>query len=261
MRGASLVKLTMAAAVGATLAYVFDPVRGRRRRAELKDRGRATVRREMRAAERQASYGKGRAEGVIHKFRHPRPHVPEDDMTLADKIVVLRAGRVEQVGRPLDLYDNPVNQFVAGFIGSPRMNFLAAESLGGGRQLLDHRRVAGSGMAEPAFGTAALDLIQFPGLDRALGQQPRDDVHDAGRHLERFAGEPDPGEELEPQPLALSDIVEIGARLVGEQHRFGVQGIHQARCDPRFGAIGVKRVVHRSLFVARYDADTNAWNG
>jgi lactose/L-arabinose transport system ATP-binding protein len=47
-------------------------------------------------------------------------------MTLADKIVVLRAGRVEQVGRPLDLYHDPDNRFVAGFIGSPAMNFVAA---------------------------------------------------------------------------------------------------------------------------------------
>jgi ABC-type sugar transport system ATPase subunit len=47
-------------------------------------------------------------------------------MTMADKIVVLRDGQVEQVGRPLDLYNNPANRFVAGFIGSPRMNFLGA---------------------------------------------------------------------------------------------------------------------------------------
>jgi ABC-type sugar transport system ATPase subunit len=44
-------------------------------------------------------------------------------MTMADKIVVLRAGRVEQVGTPLDLYNEPANRFVAGFIGSPKMNF------------------------------------------------------------------------------------------------------------------------------------------
>ena len=48
---------------------------------------------------------------------------------MADKIVVLRDGRVEQVGAPLELYHNPQNQFVAGFIGSPRMNFLNAEVL------------------------------------------------------------------------------------------------------------------------------------
>ena len=51
-------------------------------------------------------------------------HDQVEAMTMADKIVVLRAGRVEQVGAPLDLYNKPVNTFVAGFIGSPRMNFL-----------------------------------------------------------------------------------------------------------------------------------------
>jgi multiple sugar transport system ATP-binding protein len=52
-------------------------------------------------------------------------HDQVEAMTMADKIVVLRAGRVEQVGAPLDLYNHPANQFVAGFIGSPRMNFLS----------------------------------------------------------------------------------------------------------------------------------------
>jgi lactose/L-arabinose transport system ATP-binding protein len=53
-------------------------------------------------------------------------HDQVEAMTLADKIVVLRAGRIEQVGRPIDLYENPDNLFVAGFIGSPKMNFIAA---------------------------------------------------------------------------------------------------------------------------------------
>lgn len=50
---------------------------------------------------------------------------------MADRIVVLRAGRVEQIGAPLDLYNRPANTFVAGFIGSPRMNFLPATVLSG----------------------------------------------------------------------------------------------------------------------------------
>ena len=50
-------------------------------------------------------------------------HDQMEAMTLADKIVVLRAGVVEQIGAPLELYDNPSNLFVAGFIGSPKMNF------------------------------------------------------------------------------------------------------------------------------------------
>ncbi|WP_413283864.1 ABC transporter ATP-binding protein [Vibrio sp. MA40-2] len=51
-------------------------------------------------------------------------HDQVEAMTLADKIVVLRDGRIEQVGSPLDLYHRPGNLFVAGFIGSPKMNFI-----------------------------------------------------------------------------------------------------------------------------------------
>ncbi|PJF09736.1 ABC transporter ATP-binding protein [Pseudorhodobacter sp. MZDSW-24AT] len=59
-------------------------------------------------------------------------HDQVEAMTLADKIVVLRAGRVEQVGAPLELYHDPDNKFVAGFIGSPAMNFIAARVDGPG---------------------------------------------------------------------------------------------------------------------------------
>ena len=51
-------------------------------------------------------------------------HDQVEAMTLADRIVVLRAGEVEQIGTPQELYDKPANTFVAGFIGSPKMNFL-----------------------------------------------------------------------------------------------------------------------------------------
>lgn len=47
---------------------------------------------------------------------------------MADKIVVLRNGRVEQIGVPLDLYNRPANRFVAGFIGAPQMNFLSGKA-------------------------------------------------------------------------------------------------------------------------------------
>ncbi len=63
-------------------------------------------------------------------------HDQTEAMTLANKIVVLRAGKVEQVGSPLELYDNPDNAFVAGFIGSPKMNFMPAVAVDGdGRQV------------------------------------------------------------------------------------------------------------------------------
>ncbi|MCZ7447995.1 sn-glycerol-3-phosphate ABC transporter ATP-binding protein UgpC [Agrobacterium rhizogenes] len=61
-------------------------------------------------------------------------HDQTEAMTLADKIVVLRAGNIEQVGAPLDLYDDPANRFVAGFVGSPKMNFLEATIIGTGAE-------------------------------------------------------------------------------------------------------------------------------
>ena len=59
-------------------------------------------------------------------------HDQTEAMTMADRIVVLRGGRIEQIGTPLSLYEDPDNAFVAGFIGSPRMNFLSASVQAGG---------------------------------------------------------------------------------------------------------------------------------
>ena len=84
-------------------------------------------------------------------------HDQVEAMTLADKIVVLRAGRIEQVGSPLDLYNDPDNRFVAGFIGSPAMNFMTGtvkgksvvlDSLGG--------RVVKTKVALPADGSKVI---------------------------------------------------------------------------------------------------------
>jgi multiple sugar transport system ATP-binding protein len=58
-------------------------------------------------------------------------HDQVEAMTMADKIVVMHDGRVEQIGAPLDLYDRPDNMFVAGFIGSPAMNFVRGTINGG----------------------------------------------------------------------------------------------------------------------------------
>ncbi len=68
-------------------------------------------------------------------------HDQVEAMTLADKIVVLRDGKIEQIGSPLDLYDRPVNMFVAGFLGSPKMNFLPAIVERGGLRLVDFPEV------------------------------------------------------------------------------------------------------------------------
>jgi multiple sugar transport system ATP-binding protein len=55
-------------------------------------------------------------------------HDQVEAMTMADKIVVLNAGKIEQYGTPLELYEKPANLFVAGFIGSPKMNFISGQA-------------------------------------------------------------------------------------------------------------------------------------
>ena len=89
-------------------------------------------------------------------------HDQVEAMTLADKIVVLRAGKVEQVGKPLDLYNNPDNKFVAGFIGSPAMNFVAGVAEAGS--------VAAKGLA----GTVATSVaLPAKGAEVTVGLRPQ----------------------------------------------------------------------------------------
>jgi multiple sugar transport system ATP-binding protein len=86
-------------------------------------------------------------------------HDQVEAMTMADRIVVLRAGRVEQIGTPLELYNRPDNRFVAGFIGSPQMNFLsgriAAVHDAGARIALDAAPQAASDATLPLRGPRA----------------------------------------------------------------------------------------------------------
>jgi len=78
-------------------------------------------------------------------------HDQVEAMTLADRIVVLNAGRIEQVGSPLELYRQPVNTFVAGFIASQRMNFLAISAAADGVTLPGGKRLA---LSHPRLGEA-----------------------------------------------------------------------------------------------------------
>jgi multiple sugar transport system ATP-binding protein len=93
-------------------------------------------------------------------------HDQVEAMTLADRIVVLRAGVVEQVGTPLDLYNHPDNLFVAGFIGSPRMNLMGATlsaSPGGGVEA-----ASPSGFCLPV----AVDGVAKAGDSATIGIRP-----------------------------------------------------------------------------------------
>jgi multiple sugar transport system ATP-binding protein len=82
-------------------------------------------------------------------------HDQVEAMTLADRIVVLRSGVIEQVGTPLDLYNHPANLFVAGFIGSPRMNFIAGEVAGARNGEMHFRGKSGLELTLPAANGSA----------------------------------------------------------------------------------------------------------
>ena len=90
-------------------------------------------------------------------------HDQVEAMTMADKIAVLRDGRLEQFGTPLELFNNPDNRFVAGFIGSPAMNFLKGEIAEGGVALA----AGGHIPLGPRSGVGQGDAIE-------LGIRPRD---------------------------------------------------------------------------------------
>jgi multiple sugar transport system ATP-binding protein len=97
-------------------------------------------------------------------------HDQIEAMTLAHRIVVLRAGRIEQVGTPLELYNRPANRFVAGFIGAPRMNFLPAAMFPGatGAEVgirPQHLRRAGAGEAGLK---ASVTLIEALGSETVI---------------------------------------------------------------------------------------------
>ena len=103
---------------------------------------------------------------------------------MADRIVVLRDGLVEQIGSPLDLYTSPDNRFVAGFIGSPRMNFLRARVLRATNQ-----------EAEVAVEDAPDHVLRIPLRDSASAAQGQEVT--IGIRPEHFLGTPEgPGLEV-----------------------------------------------------------------
>jgi multiple sugar transport system ATP-binding protein len=96
-------------------------------------------------------------------------HDQVEAMTLADKIVVLNGGVVQQVGAPITLYQRPANRFVAGFIGSPKMNFIDVEVIG-----LENGRVRVQGPDLTAFDVAANTKSLAVGDKLTLGVRPQE---------------------------------------------------------------------------------------
>ncbi len=114
-------------------------------------------------------------------------HDQVEAMTLADRIIVLRDGRIEQVGTPRELYERPANIFVAQFLGTPRMNILSATVADGGQALLaDGRRIALPPTASPLAAGAPVSVGIRP-EDIALGDAP-DALPFTVRFIERLGG-------------------------------------------------------------------------
>ncbi|MBF2760196.1 MAG: sn-glycerol-3-phosphate ABC transporter ATP-binding protein UgpC [Ectothiorhodospiraceae bacterium AqS1] len=154
-------------------------------------------------------------------------HDQIEAMTLADRIVVLREGLIEQVGSPIDLYDDPDNLFVAGFIGSPRMNFLEAEVVA----IEDNRTT----VSLVDFDRTQVDLeIEKP---LALGSKAR-----LGIRPEHFDSS---GE------VALTMPIEVIENLGGSAYAYGsVQGGDPLIVDIK----GDRGVIEGRDFTAHFDA-------
>ena len=125
-------------------------------------------------------------------------HDQIEAMTMADRIVVMNAGRIEQVGAPLELYDRPANTFVAGFLGSPPMNLLPARRGGDGKLVLADMAFGAGGPALPLVAPAT------DGADFLVGIRP-----------ERFRRAGDGG-----LPLQVGVVEPTGA----ETHVYGTIG-------------------------------------
>jgi multiple sugar transport system ATP-binding protein len=162
-------------------------------------------------------------------------HDQVEAMTMADKIVVLSAGNIEQVGAPLELYNSPRNRFVAGFIGSPKMNFLEAEvaaadgagaklRAGGSEIVVDRKVGAGD---KVTFGVRPEHIAISDGTGVKLADVKVDLVEQLGGQTMVYATTAD------GQPLTIAvdgqRQVELGSTLTAyvdpaRYHVFGADG-------------------------------------
>jgi ABC-type sugar transport system ATPase subunit len=121
-------------------------------------------------------------------------HDQIEAMTMASRIVVLSAGHIEQVGAPLELYHNPVNRFVAGFIGSPKMNFLPGKLLSADAK---HARIE---LPDGSKVTVSVDATRAKAGDEVtLGIRPE--------HFLQYAGEPAAGQLANPISKLRGEVV------------------------------------------------------
>jgi multiple sugar transport system ATP-binding protein len=150
---------------------------------------------------------RGEIKGLHQRLKTTTVYVTHDQveaMTMADKIVVMNAGRVEQIGTASELFDRPANMFVAGFMGSPAMNFIPGPLLGEGAEVTvgvrpEHFEIAEGGLP------GIIRLVEPMGSDTQIVASLGDTEITAMFHRRIAAS---PGEALPLRPMA------------GEIHRF-----------------------------------------
>ncbi len=154
-------------------------------------------------------------------------HDQVEAMTLADRVVVMNGGNIEQVGPPQELYHRPATRFVAGFIGSPAMNFIPARLENGGDALA--LRLPG-GVALPVPAARAGRYASHAGQEVLLGLRPEHltDAHDAARPgVATFTATPEVVE-----PMGMETLVHF--RMAGQVQDAAALGsdAYCARFDP-----------------------------
>jgi multiple sugar transport system ATP-binding protein len=135
-------------------------------------------------------------------------------MTLGDRVVVMRDGRIQQIGTPLEVYNKPANKFVAGFIGAPAMNFIGVAIRGEGEQLA----VEATGMRLLMNGANAGGLGGWVGKRAVMGFRPE--------HLAIGGSTPD-----RTFDARVEVVEQLGSEILLET-RVGETPVAVARIDP-----------------------------
>jgi ABC-type sugar transport system ATPase subunit len=174
-------------------------------------------------------------------------------MTRADSIVVHRAGEVEQVGTPLELYNQPDNLFVAGFIGSPRMNFLPGVIVGAGDGKIDVRLDSGLTVSR-----SVEDRALSPGEKVTLGIRP-ESISPSAPDGAKLAGEVQIAEHLGGETfiyVGLAGGQSITAEIQGQAAvRAGERiGLNFADATYHLFDASERRIRHRPAPVGRTEA-------